>query len=203
MDNTILTESSQAENSPDYCGEDECGVQDEYSYPDHYEVMVDLPEVGPIQVRPIRKEDAGMFESFFHELSPRSVYLRFFSFLKELPPKMLERFTRIDYDQEIALVALMRDGLLEKMVGDARVVKTAVKDSAEFSILVNDQLQGKGIGACLLNHCFVIARKRCFKHIHGIVLAENRQMLALGRKLNFSIKHVAGTSEYELYKSLD
>ena len=173
------------------------------SYPDRYDIITNLPGVGLIKIRPICKEDASGFETFFKELTPRSIYLRFFSFLRQLPPQMLERFTEIDYDREIALIALLQKDLSEKMVGDARVINTPPGDSAEFSILVSDALQGKGIGACLLRHCFAIARQRGFKHIHGAVLAENRQMLALGRKLRFTIRYVVGASEYELSKILD
>lgn len=172
-------------------------------YPDNYEFTVNLPDVGAVTVRPIRSEDASLFQSFFKALTPRSVYLRFFTFLKELPPKMFDRFICVDYDQEIALVALLEEDGVEKIVGDARVIRTIDKCSAEFSILVSDKWQGKGIGACLLRHCFAIARKRRLKYIHGVVLAENRQMLALGRKLNFSVRHLAGTTEYELSKALE
>ena len=173
-----------------------------YSYPDHYEILVDLPRVGLIKVRPILSKDASMFEAFFNVLTPHSIYLRFFSYLKQLSPYMLKRLTQIDYDQEIALIALLQDENSEKIIGDARVIEMPPGNRAEFSILVSDGWQGKGIGACLLQHCFAIARQRNFIHIHGIVLAENRGMLALGRKLNFTIKRTFDPTEYEFSKTL-
>lgn len=178
-------------------------VPEECSYPDCYEFIANLPDVGPIKVRPIRPEDLYLFQAFFDELTPRSIYMRFFTYLKQLPPKMLKQFIQVDYEREIALVALQTKGGLEKIVGDARVIQSHPNGGAEFSILVSDAWQGKGIGACLLRHCFAIARKRNYKRIHGFVLAENRQMLALGRKLNFTIRYVAGTTEYELSKALE
>jgi acetyltransferase len=68
---------------------------------------------------------------------------------------------------------------------------------------VADQYQGKGIGACLLAHCLNIARQRDIKEIFGMVLAENLQMLALGRKMNFTVSYCPSTREYELTKTLD
>jgi acetyltransferase len=62
-----------------------------------------------IFIRPIRPEDAPLLEAHFRSLSPRSVYMRFFFPMKGLSPSMLARFTQIDYDREIALVAIAED----------------------------------------------------------------------------------------------
>jgi acetyltransferase len=69
---------------------------------------------------------------------------------------------------------------------------------AEFSIVVRDAWQGKGIGAALLKHCLTIAYARGVEEIWGTVLAENIQMLALGRKFGFRLKRESGLGEYEL-----
>ena len=111
---------------------------------------------------------------------------------------MLTRFTQIDYDREVALVAIQETGFLEKMMGVARVIQEIDLQRAEFAVLVGDQWQGKGIAAALLSRCLTIARNRNVKHIYGTVLAENKNMLALGRKLNFKIERSPGTSEYML-----
>ncbi len=174
-----------------------------HSYPEHYELGMDLPAVGHIKVRPIREGDAPMLEELFRSLTPHSVYLRFFSFLSRLPVKMLERFTCIDYQHEIALIALLEKCGEEKMVGDARVVETSKPGNAEFSVMVSDPWQGKGVGACLLRHCLAIAGRRGYRRIYGIVLTENKQMLALGRKLGFTVKLIPDSTVYELSKALD
>ncbi|NNK00067.1 MAG: GNAT family N-acetyltransferase [Desulfatitalea sp.] len=174
-----------------------------FAYPDHYEVTVELPGVGPLIVRPIRKDDAPLFEALFKSLTPRSVYLRFFTILRQLPPAMLARFTQIDYAHEIALVALIDDNGLQTMVGDARVIETGEAGGAEFSVMVKDPWQGKGIGACLLHHCLAISQRRGYRHVHGIVLPDNRQMLALGRKLGFTIRREPSGAEFKLSKAFD
>ncbi len=203
METVIMRDSPLTVKGNKGSWKDELRVPDGCAYPHCYEFLINLPGVGKITIRPIRPSDEALFQSFFKALSPRSVYLRFFTFLKQLPPRMLKKFTQIDYNQEIALVALLKEGDSDIMVGDGRVIDTVPGYSAEFSILISDNLQGRGIGACLLRHCFDIARQKGLKVIHGVVLAENRQMLALGRKMNFTIKHIAGTTEYELTKALE
>ena len=68
----------------------------------------------------------------------------------------------------------------------------------EFALAISDEWQGKGIGASLLKQCLNAAWQKGNKQVIGLVLAENTQMLKLGKKLGFDIKRVQGSSEYEL-----
>jgi len=111
---------------------------------------------------------------------------------------MLVRFTQIDYDREIALVAIQEIEGEEKMLGVARVILDIKPRHGEFSVIVSDACQGKGIGAELLSQCLSIAKGRGVESVMGVVLTENTQMLTLGRKLGFKIARVPCTSEYEL-----
>ncbi len=167
-------------------------------YPNEYEEMVEIQSVGTIRVRPIRPEDALLLSDMFHALSPMSVYYRFFGPMRELPPSMLARFTQIDYDREIAMVAVTDAPEGEKMLGVARVIIEHNLKRAEFSVLVRDALHGKGIGATLLNRCLSIAQTRNIETVWGMVLSDNTKMLALGRKLGFIIRRDPETNEYEL-----
>ena len=167
-------------------------------YPEKYEEQIQTTMGVDLFVRPIRPEDAQLLTEHFDTLSPRSVYLRFFTPLKRLPHSMIARFTQIDYDREIALVALIGSHTQEKMLGVARIISERNLKDAEFSIVVGDKWQGKGIGAALLQKCLVIAGNHGIERVHGIVLAENTQMLSLGKKLGFQRQKVLGAHEYEL-----
>lgn len=202
MDDNISVEIPTTEKGNSSAGADLPKIPKGHSYPDHYALSIDLPMVGRIKVRPIQEGDAPMLEELFQSLTPHSVYLRFFSFLRQLSASMLERFTHIDYRHEIALVALHMERGEERMVGDARVVETSEPGHAEFSVMVSDPWQGKGIGACLLQHCLAIAGHRGYHRIYGIVLVENKHMLALGRRLGFKVKRIPGSTEYELSKAM-
>jgi acetyltransferase len=170
-------------------------------YPGRYETRVVTKGLLDIFIRPIRPEDAELMEELFQVLSQRSRYYRFFTPLKQLPLHMLARFTQIDYDREIALVAISETKNAEKMLGVARVIQEWNQKDAEFSVLVGDPWQGKGIGAELLKRCLSIAKERCYEKLNGTVLTENTQMLKLGRKMGFTMKKIPDAGEYEL--SLD
>ena len=135
-----------------------------------------------------KPEDAPLFAALFKVISPTTIYYRFFGMLKELKPEMLARFTQIDYDREIALVAIDEDSQTDSMLGVARIIGDADGKTGEFAVLVGDAWQGQGIGSNLLEKCLSIAEKQGFKTVLGIVLHENRNMLALGKKLGFEIK---------------
>jgi acetyltransferase len=111
---------------------------------------------------------------------------------------MLARFTQIDYDREIALVALEAGSPEGKMLGAARVIGDPDGKKAEFAVMVGDPWQGKGVGAKLLKTCLQIAKERGIETVWGIVLRENTQMLALGRKLGFEASRTEEPGELEL-----
>jgi acetyltransferase len=168
-------------------------------YPNQYESRTVREEVGELFIRPIRPEDAPLLVELFDSLSRQSVYFRFFGPLKMLSPGMLARFTQIDYDREIALVALCGTEPNEKMLGVARVITDIYnRKNAEFSVVVGDLWHGKGIGAELLKRCLLISKERGIENVKGLVLPENTQMLALGKKLGFTAKKFPGEDEYHL-----
>ncbi len=172
-------------------------------YPDHYESTAWTKDGVQLSVRPIKPEDAPLLIDLFEDLSPESVYFRFFRPMKRLPMDMLIRFTQIDYDREIALVAIQETGEGERMLGAARVIREPQTQKAEFSVLVCDECQGRGIGAALLGKCLAIAAERGIKHIWGVVLPGNSQMLALGKKLGFEIKRCLDSNDYLLSIDLE
>ena len=168
------------------------------AYPWQYEALDETIDGIPIFMRPIRPSDASLVIEHFNALSPRSIYMRFFTPMKQLSHSMLIRLTQIDYDREIALIALLQEGDEQKMAGIARVIFEPDGKNGEFAVAVADQWQGKGIGASLLKRCLVYAKDKGLKRVWGIVISENRQMVKLGKKLGFDIKLVPGSSEYEL-----
>jgi acetyltransferase len=173
-------------------------------YPSQYESQFYIDGLGKVLTRPIRPEDEPLLLGLFKSLSPRSIYMRFFTPMRTFQHSLLARFTQIDYDREIAQVAILEDAPeAEAMLGVARVIGEPNLESGEFAVVIRDGYQGKGIGAELLQQCLTIAAKRGMKTIYGIVLSENLQMLALGRKLGFKITRIPESSEYELVFRLD
>jgi acetyltransferase len=168
------------------------------SYPWQYESTNTTVDGHGFFVRPIIPSDADLLIDHFNSLSKRSIYMRFFSPMRQLSRDMLVKLTQIDYDREIALVALMGKEGQQKIVGVCRIIDYPDGVHAEFAMAVSDEWQGKGIGACLLKQCLKAARHKGKEQVMGLVLAENTQMLKLGRKLGFRVKRVEDSTEYEL-----
>jgi acetyltransferase len=137
-------------------------------------------------IRPIRPEDAELEREFVNNLSERSRYLRFMYAMKELTPAMLSRFTQIDYDREMALIALTQEDGAERQVGVARYVTYLDGRGCEFSIVVSDDWQNRGLATELLRRLIDIARDRGLAQMDGVVLRENRGMLKLAKELGFT-----------------
>ena len=122
-------------------------------------------------------------QRFVDSLSQRSRYLRFQHHLPQLTPAMLERFTQLDYDRELALVAV--DPASGEFLGVGRYAPNADGTSAEFALTIADTWQRKGIGGVLLERLCTSARAAGYGELVGYVLAENRDMLALAEHLGF------------------
>jgi acetyltransferase len=167
-------------------------------YPGQYESREVTKGGVEIFVRPIKPEDAPLLLEFFDSMSPTSRYYRFFSPKKALSREMLVRLTQVDYDRHIALVALRQEKGKERMLGVVRLISDPDRNRAEFSVAVADPWQGKGIGRKLLGRVLDVALDYGIKKVQGDVLAENEQMLGLGRELGFEIRRDGGAGDYVL-----
>ncbi len=159
-------------------------------YPRHLETRESLPDGSTVTVRPIRPEDAEMEEAFIQGLSARSRYYRFMDHMGQVSLPMLVRFTQIDYDREMALVAVDDSGETHRQVGVARYVINPDGTSCEFAIAIADDWQGRGLGRRLMERLMATARARGLMRIEGQVLSANRGMLALMERLGF-LRHRA------------
>jgi acetyltransferase len=180
-------------------------------YPARYEQVWPLRGGGEYTIRPIHPDDAQMLQDLVQNLSPESRYFRFVSSLKELPPAMLSRLTLIDYDREMALVAIYRDRRAnaagemadrERIVGVSRYITNPDKSSCEFSLVVADDFNGKGLGSRLMLSIMEEARDKGLTEIEGLVLANNPGMLKLMRGLGFQIKSFAEDPDFKLVTHL-
>ena len=141
-----------------------------------------------LHVRPIRPEDADLERAFVDGLSEQTRYYRFFYRLAELTPAMLARFTQVDYDRELALVALVTgEGGAQTFVGVARYIANPDRTSAEFAIVVADAWQRRGVARVLMRGLIVCAKRRGFEQLSGTILTVNEPMLEFVRSLGFEV----------------
>jgi len=156
-------------------------------YPAHLTESLVLADGTEITIRPIRPEDAEMEQEFVRNLSDESKYYRFISTLRELSQQMLVRFTQIDYDREMALVAVTPEDEEDVQIGVARYVTDASGDSCEFAIAVADAWKSRGIGGRLMVSLMDAARENGLRRMEGDVLTANPTMLRFVEKLGFDV----------------
>ena len=144
-----------------------------------------LDDGAAVTLRPIRPEDAAQEMDFVDGLSPESRRLRFQSALRGLSPQMLARFTQIDYDREMALVAIDSSGGADRQVAVARYIRLPDGRSCEFAIVVADAWQGRGLGRRMMARLVAVARDRGLRSMAGWVLAGNRGMLEMAARMGF------------------
>ncbi|MEX8509642.1 MAG: GNAT family N-acetyltransferase [Leptothrix ochracea] len=158
-------------------------------------------------IRPIRPDDADMLQTFVRSLSSESRYFRFASAIQELPARMLARYTLIDYDREMALVAIHRDrqpdgddGFIdtEKILGVSRFITNPDQTTCEFSLVVSDAVKGQGLGSRLMLSIIEFARSKGLSQIEGLVLANNPNMLRLMRSLGFHVGPFPEDTDFKL-----
>jgi acetyltransferase len=157
-----------------------------HPYPVELVDAVTLRDGTMLRIRPIRPEDAELERAFVHGLSEQTRFFRFFYQLNELTPTMLARFTQVDYDRELALVAVAQspqEG--DEFVGVARYITNPDRESAEFAVVVADAWQGRGIARALMDRLIAAAKKRGLERLVGTVLRSNRNMLLFTAALGF------------------
>ncbi|PJX25770.1 hypothetical protein CAP48_06955 [Advenella sp. S44] len=163
-----------------------------YPYPTHLVQDRVFTDGSPWVLRPIRPEDADALQEFIRGLSEKSRYMRFVSMMRELTPKMLTRYTYVDYHRELALVATTQipnpanRGLPQEIIiGLAHYLRNADGVGAEYALVISDQWQRRGLGSSLMHALIAAARQQQLTYLEGVVLSGNRPMLHLMTSLGF------------------
>ena len=176
-DARVVIDPSRRELPPRY------GHMAIHPYPAELESEATLRDGARVRIRPMRPEDVELEKRFFDRLSERSRFQRFMQYLPQLPPKILARFTQLDYDRELALVAL-HEG---EFVAVGRYAPNRDGETAEFALVVADDWQGRGIGRILLARLRDEARRAGYKALYGNILQANHEMLDLAQHLGFTV----------------
>lgn len=163
-------------------------------YPRELESTVALRDGREVLLRPVRPEDEPMFHRFFGRLSPEDVRMRFFMPMKSLPAYLAARLTQIDYDREMALIATApaSNGTDPELLGVVRIAADPDNFGAEYAVIVRTDQKRCGLGRLLMTRVIDYARGRGVTEVFGDVLRENDAMLALCRKLGFTVQSNRG-----------
>jgi acetyltransferase len=155
-------------------------------YPFQYVQEITLEEGIRALIRPIRPEDEPLIYHLFTTVSEETIVFRFNQRLTDMPHERLARYCQLDYERELAFVALIKDGpQQEQIIADVRMLKMPDLETAELAILVADEWQGHGIGTMLIDYCIKIARELEIKTLWMEILRKNSRMLHIAKCSGF------------------
>ena len=154
-------------------------------YPKEFESSAVLRDGTALALRPVRPEDEPLLQDIVRHMDPEHLRLRFFTPVRTLSHQIAARLTQLDYDREMALVALtVTEGAA---LGIARFAADPDSSRAEYAIGIRSDWQRRGLGALLMRRIIAVARDRGIGEIFGDVLNENQPMLQLAHALGFEL----------------
>jgi acetyltransferase len=154
-------------------------------YPKALEEIYTLADKSRVLVRPIRPEDEPNHHAFVSKVTPEDIRFRFFGLVNDLPHSEMARMTQIDYDREMAFIAVPINSQKDETWGVVRAMADPDNERAEFAILVRSDLKGSGLGRLMMLKMIRYCRSRGTGQLIGQVLSDNTRMLGFCESLGF------------------
>ncbi len=158
-------------------------------YPEGYERKVTLKDGTEVLLRPIRPEDEPLWHEMLSCSSRESIRQRFRYIFKETTHKMAIPYCFIDYDREMAIVAIVEEDGQQKMAGVGRLVADPDREVAEYAVFVADPWQNRGLGGVLTDYCLEIAKTWGIREVRAETTLDNFRMISIFQHRGFSIEH--------------
>ena len=152
-------------------------------------------------LRSARSEDAPLIQQLIQAQSEHSRYTRFMSKASEVPPALLAQLASPDYHRDYALI-LHTNSLIPTPLAHANYIADPIPQSCEFGIIIDDSLQGQGIGQQLMLQLIAHAKTQGHTLMRAEILSDNHPMQKLALKLGFTLNkhpHDSGLVEAKLY----
>jgi len=162
-------------------------------YPKEYISQFTMKNKQVATIRPIKPEDEPMEAEMFKNFSQETERHRFFHTIKDITHELLQRYTQIDYDREMALIAEIKDKSGQdgksgkKMAGVGRLISDLAGETAEFAVVVADPWQGLGLGNKLTDEILQVAQDRNIKKVYAKFLKDNETIIHMFEKRDFAI----------------
>jgi len=163
----------------DEIGRQTAGMVAPEAYPGGLERQIALKNGETLRIRPIRPDDEPRLVELYNRLSRHTVYQRFFTVMRRLPPDWVHYFANVDYRRRLALVAERETVAGVELIGVGRYEPSDEESTGEVAFVLEDGYQGQGLDAVLLEAVLRAGTERGLTRFRAYVLAENHRMLRL------------------------
>ncbi|MFO7965335.1 MAG: GNAT family N-acetyltransferase [Desulfobacterales bacterium] len=149
------------------------------AYPAEEEREVALKNGTVVLIRPSNASDVEGLQDIFYHLTPKDIQTRFFTRLSSLPVSKAEHLCNVDYENEMAFVAVAGEREKEEVVGSSCYSVDPAANMAEVAYMVRPDYQGLGLGKALQQRMVEYARSKGLIGFTADILEENHTMLSL------------------------
>jgi acyl-CoA hydrolase/GNAT superfamily N-acetyltransferase len=167
-------------------------------YPEELEGWGETKDGVKIFFRPIKPTDEPFMRDLFYSFSKETVYYRYFSYLTAMPHERLKHFVNVDYESEMAILAILKTAGEEKVIGVAGYSVDKATNYAEYAIAMADEYQNKGYGSTLFSYLIRVAKMKGIKGFLGYILDTNVRAYRLCYKMGYPVKAKWEDSVYTL-----
>ena len=179
----------RADRAADFSAERSDSAQP--AYPQHWEADVLSSDGGDRAHPPDQgRRTARQIREMHRRTSPRSLYLRYFSAVRELSEQQLSVYIDLDYSSRVGLLAEV--GGAPVAAGTYHRLTGWDEAAAEVAFIVEDGQQRRGLGSILLEHLAAAAQENGIRRFTAEVLAENNTMVRVFIDAGYVVKR-----EYE------
>lgn len=172
-------------------------------YPETYIQRVALRDGTRLTFRPIKPEDEPLWMEMLASCSKETIYSRFRYFFQWATHEAAVRYCYIDYDREIAIVAVLEDEAAKpRMIGVGRLIADPDRETVEYAVLIADAWQKREVGSRLTDTCMEVAKRWGLRRIVAQTTTDNRPMISVFEKRGFRVTFNETDSTVDVEKEL-
>lgn len=123
-------------------------------------------------IRPLEPQHREQLKAMVGRASSEALYRRFHGPKPTLSERELDFLTQVDQHQHLAVAGFEPEG---RLVGVARAVRPVPgADCAELAIMVEDRVQGRGLGVQLVQALLERCRQAGLQEVQALIQPDNR-----------------------------
>jgi acetate---CoA ligase (ADP-forming) len=153
--------------------------------------------------RPIKKNDVQDWWFFYKRLTAQSDCLRLQRIPQDLTLEDAQRYCSVDYYNQFALVAEVREESQKRIVAVGRYTRKPDPSKAEISFIVLNSYQNKGIGAKLIEWLATAAQNHGIDTFETQVLSDNTALLSVFQSYGFHMHQFLENDIYHITFALN